>query len=58
MMFMNKSKYYIKKLAYLKTWLYQKGIFISALYMWQDWLQKVKTLAFSEAAGKVKEWFE
>ena len=29
----NKDKYYIRKLTYLKTWLYEKGIFISNAYM-------------------------
>ena len=29
----NKNKYYIRKLTYLKTWLYGKGIFISNAYM-------------------------
>ena len=29
----NKNKYSIRKLTYLKTWLYEKGNFISNAYM-------------------------
>lgn len=47
----NKSKYYIKKPTYLRTHLYQKGIFISMSCMWQDCIECGNN-SYSEAVHK------